>query len=64
VLKNIYQQLNFGQTKTKFSSLQKTIIFLIILSSLIVILETEKELYEKYENFFTYSKFFSDLSLQ
>ena len=58
MLKSIYQQLNFGQTKTKFSFLQKILIILIILSSLIVILETEKELYVKYENFFTYSKFF------
>ena len=58
MLKNIYHQLNFGQTKQKFSSLQKILIFLIILSSTIVVLETEKELYENYKEFFNYSKYF------
>tara|TARA_B100000965_G_C19387490_1_gene667405 strand:+ start:96 stop:833 length:738 start_codon:yes stop_codon:yes gene_type:complete len=58
VLKNIYNQLNFGQSKKSFSILQKILILLIIASSIIVIVETENDIYLKYQNFFEYSKYF------
>tara|TARA_B100000959_G_C14817671_1_gene556486 strand:- start:41 stop:778 length:738 start_codon:yes stop_codon:yes gene_type:complete len=58
VLKNIYYQLNFGQSKKSFSILQKILILLIIASSIIVIIETENDIYLKYQNFFEYSKYF------
>ena len=41
MFKSIHKQLNFGQTKKKFSTVQKILILLILLSSVIVILETE-----------------------
>lgn len=58
MLKNIYYQLNFGQSKKSFSILQKILILLIIASSIIVIIETENDIYLKYQNFFEYSKYF------
>tara|TARA_B100001540_G_C15762856_1_gene622526 strand:+ start:817 stop:1557 length:741 start_codon:yes stop_codon:yes gene_type:complete len=58
VLKNIYNQLNFGQSKKSFSILQKILILLIIASSIIVIIETENDVYLKHKNFFEYSKYF------
>ncbi len=58
MLKNIYNQLNFGQSKKSFSILQKILILLIIASSIIVIVETENDIYLKYQNFFEYSKYF------
>jgi len=58
VLKNIYNQLNFGQSKKSFSILQKILILLIIASSIIVIVETENDIYLKHQNFFEYSKYF------
>ena len=58
MLKNIYNQLNFGQSKKSFSILQKILILLIIASSIIVIIETENDIYLKYQNFFEYSKYF------
>ena len=58
MLKIIFNQLNFGQNKKKFSIFQKILIFLIILSSLIVIIETEKEIYNSYNSFFEFCKYF------
>ena len=58
MLKNIYNQLNFGQSKKSFSILQKILILLIIASSIIVIIETENDVYLKHKNFFEYSKYF------
>ena len=58
MLKIIFNQLNFGQNKKKFSIFQKILIFLIILSSLIVIIETEKEIYDSYKSFFEFCKYF------
>ena len=58
MLKNIYNQLNFGQSKKSFSILQKILILLIIASSIIVIIETENDIYLKHQNFFEYSKYF------
>ena len=58
MFKSIYSQLNFGQTKNKFSLLQKILILLIFLSSVIVILETEEEIFLSYNLFFEYSKYF------
>ena len=58
MLKSIHKQLNFGQTKNKFSTVQKILIFLILLSSVIVILETENEIFESNKEFFEYSKYF------
>ena len=55
MFKSIYSQLNFGQTKKKFSLLQKILILLIFLSSVIVILETEEEIFLSYNLFFEYS---------
>ena len=57
MLKNIYKQLNFGETKKNFSFLQKFLIFSIITSSIIVIIETENAIYLKNKNFFEYSKY-------
>tara|TARA_B100001996_G_scaffold100891_1_gene75622 strand:+ start:695 stop:1432 length:738 start_codon:yes stop_codon:yes gene_type:complete len=58
VLKNIYKQLNFGQSKKSFSILQKILILLIIASSIIVIIETENDIYLENQDFFDYSKYF------
>ena len=58
MLKNIYKQLNFGQSKKSFSILQKILILLIIASSIIVIVETENDIYLKNQHFFDYSKYF------
>ena len=49
MLKNIYNQLNFGQSKKSFSILQKILILLIIASSIIVIVETENDIYLKHQ---------------
>ena len=58
MLKNIYKQLNFGQSKKSFSILQKILILLIIASSIIVIVETENDIYLENQHFFDYSKYF------
>ena len=58
MLKNIYKQLNFGQSKKSFSILQKILILLIIASSIIVIIETENDIYLENQDFFDYSKYF------
>ena len=58
MFKSIHKQLNFGQTKKKFSTVQKILILLILLSSVIVILETENEIFESNKEFFEYSKYF------
>jgi len=58
LLKKIHNQLNFGQTKKKFSIIQKILVLLIILSSVIVIIETEKEIFNQYKAFFEYCKYF------
>ena len=58
MFKSIHKQLNFGQTKKKFSTVQKILILLILLSSAIVILETENEIFETNKEFFEYSKYF------
>ena len=58
MLKNIYKQLNFGQSKKSFSVLQKILILLIIASSIIVIVETENDIYLENQDFFDYSKYF------
>ena len=58
MLKSIYLNLNFGQSKKKFSIIQKIIIFLILSSSIIVVFETEKNIYQKYKEFFDFSKYF------
>ena len=58
LLKSIHNQLNFGKEKKKFSLLQKILIFLIISSSVIVVLETEKEIFENNKVFFEYAKYF------
>ena len=57
MLKAIHNQLNFGQTKKNFSILQKFLIFSIIASSIIVIVETENEIYLRNKTFFEYSKY-------
>ena len=54
MFKSIHKQLNFGQTKKKFSTVQKILILLILLSSVIVILETENEIFESNKEFFEY----------
>ena len=58
MFKSIYLNLNFGQSKKKFSIIQKIIIFLILSSSIIVVFETEKNIYQKYKEFFDFSKYF------
>jgi len=58
VLKSIYKQLNFGESKKNFSFLQKFLIFSIIVSSIVVIVETENGIYLKNQNFFEYCKYF------
>lgn len=58
MFKSIHKQLNFGQTKKKFSTVQKILILLILLSSVIVIIETENEIFETNKEFFEYSKYF------
>ena len=57
MFKSIYKQLNFGESK-KFSFLQKFLIFSIIVSSIVVIVETENDIYLKNQNFFEYCKYF------
>ena len=47
MLKSIYKQLNFGESKKNFSFLQKFLIFSIIVSSIVVIVETENDIYLK-----------------
>ena len=51
ISKKLYNQLNFG-------FLQKLIISLIIISSFIVIIETEKSIYYRYQTFFNVIKYF------
>jgi len=58
VLKKIHNQLNFGQTKKKFSIIQKILVLLIVSSSIIVVIETEKDIFNQYNVFFEYSKYF------
>ena len=58
MLKAIHNQLYFGQSKKKFSITQKILILLIIASSIIVIVETENDIYLKNQNFFQYCKYF------
>jgi voltage-gated potassium channel len=58
VLKKIHNQLNFGQTKKKFSIVQKILVLLIVSSSIIVVIETEKDIFNQYNVFFEYSKYF------
>lgn len=58
MLRSIHNQLNFGQTKKKFSTIQKILIFLILTSSVIVVFETEDNIYQKYSGFFNFSKYF------
>lgn len=58
MLKKIHNQLNFGQTKKKFSIVQKILVLLIVSSSIIVVIETEKDIFNQYNVFFEYSKYF------
>lgn len=58
MLKKIHNQLNFGQTKKKFSIIQKILVLLIVSSSIIVVIETEKDIFNQYNVFFEYSKYF------
>lgn len=58
MLKSLHNQLNFGEAKKKFSILQKILIFLIISSSIIVVLETENKIFERNKVFFEYAKYF------
>jgi len=57
MLKKIYNQLNFGQSKKSFSGLQKFLVFSIIASSIIVILETEDSIYNYHPIFFNNIKY-------
>ena len=58
MLNKIHNQLNFGQTKKKFSIVQKILVLLIVSSSIIVVIETEKDIFNQYNVFFEYSKYF------
>ena len=53
-----YEKLNFGTEGKKFSVLQKFIVFSIILSSVLVILESERTIYSKYYLVFDFFRIF------